>query len=97
MLDRLALRQHFEHMNISGRFGEEGGGRPIEEGFVDGHGMPVDGTSAFFPIIQMRDSGPWTPIGTGFVISNNGLFATAKHVVLDEQGSSWMAWQASNF
>ena len=73
-------------MKITGRFSEEGGGRPIEEGFRDGDGGPADGTAAIFPIIQMRDEGPWVPIGTGFFISNNGLFATAKHVVLDERG-----------
>lgn len=75
-------------MRITAQFGGEGPGRPIEEGFHDGDGAPADGTAAIFPIIHMREGAPWVPIGTGFFISNNGLFATAKHVVLDERGQA---------
>jgi hypothetical protein len=41
--------------------------------------------AAFFPIIDMRAS-VWVPVATGFFISTNRLFATAKHVVVDENG-----------
>ena len=44
---------------------------------------------AIFPIVKQLQSGSLGFIGTGFFISNNGLFATAKHVlsdVLDEDG-----------
>jgi S1-C subfamily serine protease len=46
----------------------------------------VDGTAGFFPIIHKREGAPWIPIATGFFISQNGLFATAKHVVVDRDG-----------
>jgi hypothetical protein len=44
-----------------------------------------DGLAPIFPIIDMRDS-VWIPVATGFFISTNGLFATAKHVVIDDCG-----------
>ena len=62
-------------------------GTPIEEGFHDGHGKPADGLEAVFPIVRMSDEEPLRPIGTGFFISNNGLFATAKHVLMDSSTS----------
>jgi hypothetical protein len=72
-------------MNIAARFGEDQG-HSIAQAFRDGWGHPVDGTAAIFPIIQASDSQAWQPIGTGFFISKNGLFATAKHIVLDATG-----------
>ncbi len=73
--------------NIQGRIYLSPDGSPIEEGFRDGHGKPADGLEAVFPIVQMSDEGPWDPIGTGFFISNNGLFATARHVLMDSTTS----------
>lgn len=62
-----------------------GDGLPIEQAFRDGNGQPADGLEAVFPIIQRNDREAWQPIGTGFFISNNGLFATAKHVLVDDR------------
>lgn len=73
-------------MKITGEIKTASDGRPIEEGFRDGFGRPVDGIEGLFPIVQMGDDNPWRPIGTGFFISNNGMFVTAKHVVLDNGG-----------
>jgi hypothetical protein len=73
-------------MKITGEIEIGNEGRPIEEGFRDGLGSPVYGIDGIFPIIRMDDDNPWRPIGTGFFISNNGMFATAKHVVLDTDG-----------
>jgi hypothetical protein len=59
----------------------------IKGGFRDGHGLPRQGWEAIFPIIQMKSDAEWIPIGTGFFISNNALFATAKHVLVDKEGA----------
>jgi S1-C subfamily serine protease len=72
-------------MHITGRF-DNLQTNSVARAFRDGFGNPVDGSAAIFPIIQASDSHPWLPIGTGFFISKNGLFATAKHVVLDSAG-----------
>jgi hypothetical protein len=67
-------------------FAREGQPGSLPRGVVDGNGNPGDVTDGIFPIIQVSGDGPWNPIGTGFFISNNGLFATAKHVVTNSQG-----------
>ena len=63
------------------------GGAVLPKGVLDGNGNPGNVTDGIFPIIQVSSEGPWRPIGTGFFISNNGLFATAKHVVTDSDGN----------
>jgi len=74
-------------INITGKITLSETGLPIEEGFRDGDGNPADGTEAFFGIVHINEDKAWTPLGTGFFISNNGLFATAKHVLLDRNGN----------
>jgi trypsin-like peptidase len=54
--------------------------------FVDDQGRPALATDVIFPIIRMERSEVWIPVGTAFFISNNGLFATAKHVLVDSDG-----------
>jgi hypothetical protein len=52
-------------------------------------GEPVGPHEAIFPIVTQDKSGMFALIGTGFFISDNGVFATAKHVithVLDASG-----------
>lgn len=56
---------------------------------MDGDGRPADLSLASFPIFQQDDDGSGRLIGTGFFITTNGLFVTARHVleaVLDAQG-----------
>ena len=52
-------------------------------GVVSGSGMPVDPGHAIFPIAKQLPDGRWQLIGTGFFISIYGVFATAKHVLMD--------------
>ena len=74
--------------NITGTITTGDTGTPLEELFHDGNGDRADGTEAFFAIIDMSDENEqWELIGTGFFISNNGLFATAKHVLYDRDGT----------
>jgi S1-C subfamily serine protease len=70
-------------IRVHGRFGVEGDGPPIEHAFRDDAGNLADGIETFFPIVSATATGPWRPVATGFFISNNGLFATAKHVVTE--------------
>lgn len=48
-------------------------------------GKEVDGSEAIFPICEQMPDGEVKYLGTGFFISNNGLFITAKHVIEDSK------------
>jgi hypothetical protein len=50
-------------------------------GMQTGDGVQVDATRAIFPIIRVYPEGQIDLLGTGFFISNTGLFATARHVL----------------
>jgi hypothetical protein len=71
---------------VSGRITVDAHGSQIRGGFHDRNGVPRHGWQAIFPIIQMMSDTEWRPIGTGIFISNNGLFATAQHVLVDQAG-----------
>lgn len=71
---------------VSGTITVDAHGSQIRGGFHDRNGVPRHGWQAIFPIIQMMSDTEWRPIGTGFFISNNGLFATAKQVLVDQAG-----------
>jgi hypothetical protein len=43
----------------------------------------VDPNEVIFPIVQQEPNGLFRLIGTGFFITDDGLFASAKHVLLD--------------
>jgi hypothetical protein len=51
-------------------------------GAKDGNGNVIDPDVAIFPILS-HDKENFNLIGTGFFITNDGLFITAKHVLLD--------------
>lgn len=50
---------------------------------VDGDGQPVEPNEVIFPIVRQERNARFRLIGTGFFITDNGLFASAKHVLLD--------------
>ena len=56
--------------------------------FFTGDGRRAQGQEVVFPILAMGD-GPLDTIclGTGFFVSNSGIFATAAHLFLDVTGS----------
>jgi Trypsin-like peptidase domain len=57
-------------------------------GMQTGHGVPADPSSAVFPIVRFSADGSVDLLGTGFFISTNGLFVTARHVLLAPFDSS---------
>jgi len=50
---------------------------------IDGNGQTVNPNEVIFPIVRQDANGRFRLIGTGFFITDNGLFASAKHVLLD--------------
>lgn len=56
---------------------------PIGAQFVTGEGHGIEGTSAIFPIFTQTE-GALRFLATGFFIAKNGVFATAKHVVVED-------------
>ena len=61
-------------------------GIPIEELFSSGTGKPAHPIYGIFLIACLDQSAKWEP-RTGFFISQDGLFATAKHVLTDKYGN----------
>lgn len=49
-------------------------------GFEDENGAPVVGGEGIIPILELIDGTRYRFIGTGFFITDLGVFATAKHV-----------------
>jgi hypothetical protein len=60
-------------------------GIPLEHLFSNGSGQPAHPLYGIFLITSKDETAIWEP-GTGFLISENGLFATAKHVLTDSYG-----------
>ena len=52
-------------------------------GVNDGNGQKADINNSVFPLIKYYNQSDAKLVGTGFFISNNGLFVTAKHVLMD--------------
>jgi hypothetical protein len=46
-------------------------------------GVAIDWMEVVFPIIDTDADGVWKPVGTAFFVGNCGLFATAKHVLVE--------------
>ena len=46
-------------------------------------GSKIEGHGAVFPIFDQNAGGEIIYLGTGFFISHNGIFVTAKHVIID--------------
>jgi trypsin-like peptidase len=52
-------------------------------GVRTGDGLPADPSLAIFPIIRYDAQGYVHLLGTGFFITTNGLFVSARHVLMD--------------
>ena len=64
-------------------------------GFEDETGAPTVGGEGIIPLLKLVEGGQYKLIGTGFFITNSGIFATAKHVLLSAHngGHSIFTWQ----
>jgi hypothetical protein len=61
----------------------DGAANPNTWHFSADHGPLPNPVRHTFPLVTHNANGQWRLIGTGFYISSNGLFVTAKHVVED--------------
>ena len=69
-------------------------------GFRHGSGKHVDARDAVFPILRHHASSQWEVVGTGFFITQTGIFVTAKHVleaVFDPKGQQTHAIAMMHF
>ncbi len=62
-------------------------------GFEDKEGNRLNGGEATFPILQNIGGNRYKFVGTGFFITDTGLFATAKHVVEPFDREALVVWQ----
>ena len=69
-----------ERINRDAGQGEATAGR---HRFIDLDGNNTSGHQVIFPILKQVLGGTFQLIGTGFFVSSCGLFASAKHVLLD--------------
>jgi hypothetical protein len=58
-----------------------GEAKPGTYRIIDGHRTEIKETHGVFPIIRLDEEGHYYLLGTGFFISTNGLFVTARHVL----------------
>jgi hypothetical protein len=61
----------------------DGAADPNAWNFSANHGPLPNPVGHTFPLLSHNSEGHWRLIGTGFYISNDGLFVTAKHVIED--------------
>ena len=64
-------------------------------GFEDETGAPVIGGEGIIPLLELIEGREYRLIGTGFFITDFGVFATAKHVLMATHGSGHpiFTWQ----
>jgi hypothetical protein len=56
---------------------------PNSWNFVAPHGPLPNPVGHTFPLLSHDRAGTWRLVGTGFYVSADGLFVTAKHVIED--------------
>ena len=60
--------------------------------FDAGEGPLPNPVGHTFPLLKHNDAGEWRLVGTGFYISSDGLFVTAKHVIDDVFENGRQVW-----
>ncbi|MCA9501194.1 MAG: trypsin-like peptidase domain-containing protein [Nitrospira sp.] len=78
-----------EHLPLGGE------AHPGLYGFEDEAGKPMAGGEAILPILVQRNSSNYELVGTGFFITDFGVFVTAKHVLEKDHecGHKFFIWQ----